>query len=111
MSISKYTHIPSSIITRDNVDIAKRTGNVYESISIVSKRARQLAANLKEELTNKLKDFSSPIDNLEEVFENKEQIEISKYYERLPKPTSIAIDEFLNDQLKFRKVEEETPTK
>ncbi len=88
-----------SIITRDTAKIAAGTGNIYESVSIISKRARQVAGKMKEELTNRLSEFVSAVDNLEEVFENREQIEISKHYERLPKPTSVATDEFLEGKL------------
>lgn len=93
---------PSSIITRDVEKIASSTGNIYESVVVISKRARQIAVNLKEELNNKLAEFATTVDNLEEVFENREQIEISKFYERMPKPTNIATDEFLEDGLNFR---------
>lgn len=96
---------PSSIITRNMPDIAAKTGNLYQSISIISKRARQLSAKQKEELSNKLADFASTVDNLEEVFENREQIEISKYYERMPKPTIVAIDEFMEGKLMFTEPE------
>lgn len=97
-----------SIITRDTDKIALQTGNLYESVSIISKRARQIAAKNKEELSNKLSEFVSAVDNLEEVFENREQIEISKFYERMPKPTSVATDEFLEGKIYFRYPEEET---
>ena len=83
-----------SIITRDLDKIADQTGNIYESIHIVGQRAKQISSALKEELNNKLSEFASTVDNLEEVFENKEQIEISKFYERMPKPTSLAMEEF-----------------
>ncbi len=86
-----------SIITRDTDRIAEKTGNLYESVSIISKRARQISSKVKEELNNKLAEFASGVDNLEEVFENREQIEISKFYERMPKASSLAIDEFLED--------------
>jgi DNA-directed RNA polymerase subunit K/omega len=91
-----------SIITRDCDKIAEKSGNLYESVSIISKRARQISLRMKEELNNKLSEFSTTTDNLEEVFENREQIEISKYYERMPKPTSLAIDEFLSDKINHR---------
>ena len=97
-----------SIITRDTDKIAAATGNLYESVSIISKRARQISSKMKEELSNKLSEFASAVDNLEEVFENREQIEISKYYERLPKPTTVATDEFLEGKLQWRTVDEET---
>jgi len=94
--------IPNSTITRDVRELDKKTDNIYESIVIISKRANQIANNLKEELHGKLAEFASSNDNLEEVFENREQIEISKHYERMPKPTLIAVDEFLHDKVYFR---------
>ncbi|AYQ31710.1 DNA-directed RNA polymerase subunit omega [Runella sp. SP2] len=96
-----------SIITRDSDKLASKTGNLYESVSIISRRARQIASKTKEELNNKLAEFASGIDNLEEVFENREQIEISKFYERQPKPTSIAIEEFMEDKLYWRANDED----
>lgn len=97
-----------SIITRNTSDIAAVTGNLYESVSIISKRARQISSKMKEELNNKLAEFASGVDNLEEVFENREQIEISKFYERMPKPGSISIDEFMDGKTysAYREVEE-----
>lgn len=95
-----------SIITRDTDKIAALTGNLYESVSIISKRARQISTKNKEELSNKLSEFVSAVDNLEEVFENREQIEISKFYERMPKPTTLATDEFLQGKVYFRYAEE-----
>lgn len=95
----------SSIITRDLDKIAEPTGNIYESVAIVSKRARQVATKMKEELSGKLVEFASTVDNLEEIFENREQIEISRFYERMPKPTTIATDEFLEGEVMFRKPE------
>ena len=83
------------------------TGNIYESVAVVGKRARQLSAEMKEELSNKLAEFASTVDNLEEIFENREQIEISKFYEKMPKPTNVAMDEFLEGKLYFRRNEEE----
>ena len=94
--------INASIITRDTDKISAKTGNVYKSVFIASQRARQIAVDTKEELTQKLSDFASNVDNLEEVFENREQIEISKFYERQPKPTSVAMEEFMTDQVAFR---------
>jgi hypothetical protein len=102
----KFNHVNNSIVTRDMQTMAFKSGNVYASISILSQRAAQIASQMKEELNNKLADFVSKEDNLEEIFENKEQIEISKYYERLPKPSSISIDEMMADELVFRKKEE-----
>jgi DNA-directed RNA polymerase subunit K/omega len=91
-----------SIITRDVDKIYTPTGNLYESVVIISKRARQISINLKEELNNKLADFATTVDNLEEVFENREQIEISKFYERMPKSTTTATEEFLEGKLRYR---------
>ncbi len=94
--------VQSSVVTRDIDKIADPTGNIYESVVIISKRARQIAVNIKEELNNKLAEFATTVDNLEEVFENREQIEISKFYERLPKPTTTATEEFLEGKLNYR---------
>jgi DNA-directed RNA polymerase subunit K/omega len=94
--------VQSSVVTRDLDKIASQTGNVYESVVVISKRAKQIAVNIKEELNNKLAEFATTVDNLEEVFENREQIEISKFYERLPKPTTTATEEFLEGKLNYR---------
>lgn len=94
-----------SIITRDTDKISEQTGNIYESVAIISKRARQISSKMKEELNQKLAEFASTVDNLEEVFENREQIEISKFYERMPKPSTIATDEFTEGKIMFRKPE------
>ena len=83
-------------------DFRDKTGNVYESIAIMGKRSNQISVEIKEELKKKLDEFSSSSDNMEEVFENREQIEISRYYERLPKPTLIAAQEFLEDKVYHR---------
>ncbi|WP_341228639.1 DNA-directed RNA polymerase subunit omega [uncultured Arcticibacterium sp.] len=91
-----------SIITRDTDKLAAKTGNIYKSVFIASKRARQIALKTKDELTSKLAEFASTVDNLEEIFENREQIEISKFYERQPKPTSMSLEEFENDEVIFR---------
>jgi len=97
----------SSIITRDTEKLTEETGNIYETVSIISKRSRQIAVNVKEELNAKLAEFASTVDNLEEIFENREQIEISKFYERLPKSTNIAIEEFEQGEVMYRyKIEE-----
>ena len=103
----------ASIITRDVEKLGKDTGNVYQSVAIISKRARQLSTSVREELSGKLAEFASTVDNLEEVFENREQIEISKFYERMPKPSTVATEEFLNDEIRYRIPEgdqDETPT-
>jgi len=91
-----------SIITRDLNVLAKDTENLYESVSVISKRARQISAKVKEELSTKLAEFATTVDNLEEIFENREQIEISRFYERMPKSTIVASEEFLNGELTFR---------
>jgi len=97
-----------SKITHLNVDeIASKTGNVYKSVRIIGKRARQLSATQKEELSEKLAEFASDVDNLEEVFENREQIEISRYFERLPKSSTVAAEELINDELFHRKPDKE----
>ena len=98
----KKTNAPDTTVTRDFPMLEKDTGNIYLSISIISKRSKQIQKEIKEELDKKLKEFASYTDNLEEIFENREQIEISKFYERLPKPTLIATEEFLNDNIYFR---------
>lgn len=92
----------ASLITRNNEDITQPTGNIYESLVIMSKRARQISSTVKEDLTGKLAEFASSVDNLEEIFENREQIEISKFYEKMPKPSTIATEEFLEDELNYR---------
>lgn len=99
----KKTNAENTTVTRDLRLLDNKTNNLYEAISIVSKRANQIGSEIKEELTNKLAEFASHTDNLEEVFENREQIEISKFYERLAKPSDIAVHEFLDDKVYFRK--------
>ena len=94
--------VASSTITRDLRELDIKTDNIYESLVIMSKRANQISNNIKEELHQKLSEFASSNDNLEEVFENREQIEISKYYEKLPKPSLVAIQEFLDDKVYYR---------
>ena len=102
----KNSKAERTTITRDVVELEKGTGNVYETIVMLSKRANQINVELKEELTRKLQEFASSTDNLEEIFENREQIEISRFYERLPKPVSMAIDELKADKIYQRKIEE-----
>src|SRR6195952_5204537 len=94
--------VASSTVTRDLRELDVKTDNIYESLVIMSKRANQISNNIKEELHQKLSEFASSNDNLEEVFENREQIEISKYYEKLPKPSLVAIQEFLDDKVYYR---------
>ncbi len=103
----KKTNAPDTTITRDFPELEEQTGNIYESITIISKRSKQIQKEIKEELDKKLKEFASYTDNLEEIFENREQIEISKFYERLPKPTLIAIKEFLDEKIYFRNPDED----
>lgn len=98
----KKTNASPTTITRDVRELEKQTGNIYESIVVLSKRSNQISAEIKEELTNKLAEFASHTDNLEEVFENREQIEISRYYERLPKPTAVSMQEFLESKIYHR---------
>jgi DNA-directed RNA polymerase subunit K/omega len=92
----------NSVETRSILDIKEKTGNLYQSVAIVAKRASQINISLKEELHNKLEEFASHTDSLEEVHENKEQIEISKAYERMPNPALLATHEFLEDKLYYR---------
>ncbi|MBE2247867.1 MAG: DNA-directed RNA polymerase subunit omega [Candidatus Competibacteraceae bacterium] len=103
----KKIQAETTTVTRDVTQLNAQTGNVYESLSILGKRANQVQGRLKEELQNKLEEFASHTDNLEEVFENREQIEISRHYEKLPKPAAIAYQEWLDEQVYFRKPEEE----
>ncbi|MCQ2084122.1 MAG: DNA-directed RNA polymerase subunit omega [Bacteroidaceae bacterium] len=98
----KKTNAPTNTVTRNMVDFVQETGNVYESVAIMGKRANQIAVEMKEELKQKLEEFSTSTDNLEEMFENREQIEISRYYERLPKPTLIAAKEFKDGKIYHR---------
>ena len=94
--------VAGSTITRDLRDLDVKTDNIYESIVIMAKRANQISNNVKEELHQKLSEFASSNDNLEEIFENREQIEISKHYEKMPKPSLVAVQEFLEDKVYYR---------
>ncbi|MFO0357422.1 MAG: DNA-directed RNA polymerase subunit omega [Sphingobacteriaceae bacterium] len=98
----KKTNANQSIVTRDIRRFDAQTGNIYEAVAIMSKRANQISTELKEELTSKLQEFGSNNDNLEEIFENREQIEVSKFYEKLPKPSLIAVQEFLEEKIYYR---------
>lgn len=102
----KTSNSERSTITRDTIEFEKNTGNIYESIVVMAKRSNQISSEMKEELTGKLQEFASSTDNLEEVFENREQIEISKFYEKLPKAVAISMSEMLEDKLHIRKIEE-----
>jgi DNA-directed RNA polymerase subunit K/omega len=93
--------------TKNLMDVKSKTGNLYESIAIIAKRANQINISLKEELHNKLEEFASHTDSLEEIHENKEQIEISKAYERMPNPALLATAEFMDDKVYFRRNEED----
>lgn len=98
----KKTNAPYTTQTYDLNSFSEKTGNLYEALVVISKRADQIAVDMKTELNNKLEEFASYSDNLEEVFENREQIEISKFYERLPKPTLIARQEFMDNKIYYR---------
>lgn len=98
----KNTNAEASTVTRNMDEIEEVTGNIYESCVVVSKRSDQISVDLKEELIGKLNEFASTTDNLEEIFENREQIEISRFYERLPKTNAMALKEFLDDKVYFR---------
>lgn len=98
----KKTNAEPSTVTRDIRKFDGPTGNIYEAVAIISKRANQVSSEMKEELSAKLAEFASHSDNLEEIFENREQIEISKFYEKLPKPTLIAVQEYLEDKTYYR---------
>ena len=98
----KGSKAPTNTVTHNLMDFCEGTNNSYESVVIMSKRANQIAAKMKEDVQKKLKGFASTSDNLEETFENREQIEISRYYEKLPKPTLIAADDFLHDKVYYR---------
>jgi DNA-directed RNA polymerase subunit K/omega len=104
MEIKKY-NAPTNTVTRDIEKFTAPTGNIYESVMVIAKRANQISAELKQELSKKLEEFASVSDNLEEVFENREQIEMSKQYEKLPKASLLAIQEFLDGKIYFRKAE------
>jgi DNA-directed RNA polymerase subunit K/omega len=99
------TTTANNVETRNLADLREKTGNLYQSIAIVAKRANQINISMKEELHNKLEEFATHTDSLEEIHENKEQIEISKAYERMPNPALLATVEFLEDKIYFRKNE------
>ncbi|MDD5860993.1 MAG: DNA-directed RNA polymerase subunit omega [Prevotella sp.] len=98
----KKSKAPVNTVTRNLQDLWKETGNIYESVAIIAKRSNQIAAEIKQDLSKKLAEFASYNDSLEEVFENREQIEISRYYEKLPKPTLLATQEFLDGNVYWR---------
>lgn len=104
----KKCKAPLNTVTRDVNKLSEETDNIYESVSIIGKRANQIAAELREELSKKLSEFSTYNDSLEEVFENREQIEISRFYEKLPKSTLIATEEFVENRVYFRDPEKDS---
>lgn len=103
----KKTNASTNTVTRNIMDLCDNTGNIYESVAIIGKRANQISVDIKAELSKKLQEFASVSDNLEEVFENREQIEISRYYEKLPKPFLIATQEFIEDKIYYRNPQKE----
>lgn len=98
----KKTNAPTTTVTRNLMELCEDTGNIYETVAIIGKRANQIAAEMKNDLSKKLQEFASYNDNLEEVFENREQIEISRYYEKLPKPTLTATQEYIEGKVYYR---------
>ena len=111
--MNKYrkTNASSTTKTYDRRDIEEPTQNIYEAISIIAKRSTQINSEIKKELHDKLDEFATHNDNLEEIFENKEQIEVSRFYERLPKPYAIAVQEWLDNKIYYRDTDEETEDK
>ena len=98
----KKSNAPTNTVTRDVMNLCDQTGNIYESVAIIGKRANQISSDIKVELSKKLQEFATRGDNLEETFENREQIEISRFYERMPKSTLIATQEFIEGKVYFR---------
>ncbi len=107
MADLKKTNAPLNTITYDRKKVKEPTGNIYKAIKIIGKRAEQINLELKEELIKKLKEFETDQDSLAEIFENKEQIDISRFYERLPKPTAIALQEWLEGKIYWKDMSEE----
>ncbi|GFZ86450.1 hypothetical protein GCM10011531_17220 [Aquaticitalea lipolytica] len=103
----KKTNAPLSSVTYDRNEIDATTGNIYEAISVISRRAEQINTDIRRELVDKLEEFATYNDSLEEIFENKEQIEVSKFYEKLPKPHALAIQEWLNDKIYYRNTDDD----
>lgn len=106
----KKSNAPLNTVTRDMIKLSEDTGNVYETVCIIAKRANQIAGEMKHDLEKKLQEFASLNDNLEEISENREQIEISRYYEKLPKPTLIAAQEYVDHKIFFRNPVKERAT-
>ena len=103
----KKTNAPVTTLTDDRNQIDEATGNIYEAISVISRRAEQINTDIRRELVDKLEEFATFNDSLEEIFENKEQIEVSKFYEKLPKPHALAVQEWLNDKIYFRNTQDD----
>jgi len=103
----KTKGVPTTTQTRNVIALDKQTGNIYQTVMVIAKRANEIAIEMKDELDKKLEEFSSYTDNLEEIFENQEQIEISKFYEKLPKPVLYAIEEYIRGELEFEIPEDE----
>ena len=98
---NKVQGVDPNVTARDVLSLAKKTGNIYEALAVITQRSKQLAVDIKQELHNKLEEFAVHSDTIEEVTENKEQVEISKFYERLPNPVIIALEEYTNDELHY----------
>lgn len=98
----KKTNAPVNTITYNKTQLEESTGNIYEAITIMAKRANQINSEIKKELTDKLEEFATYNDSLEEIFENKEQIEVSKFYEKLPKPHALAVQEWIDEKIYYR---------
>ena len=106
MSDFRNTDAPVSTITYNKNEIDAPTENIYEAISVIAKRGVQINSEIKKELIDKLEEFATYTDSLEEIFENKEQIEVSKFYEKLPKPHAMAVQEWLEDKIYYRNTED-----
>lgn len=104
----KKSTAPTNTVTRNVMELCDETGNIYESVAIIAKRANQISAEIKGELSKKLQEFASVSDSLDEMFENREQIEISRFYEKLPKPTLMATEEFVEGKVYFRNPSKES---
>ncbi len=108
MKNNRLSNIPNTLVTRDLAVLSSKSGNIYEAVAVIAERSKQISNQIKEEITNRLSEFVVVNDSLEEVFENREQIEVSRMYERMPKPTTIATEEFLQGQFTY-KVPPENP--
>jgi DNA-directed RNA polymerase subunit K/omega len=98
----RKTTAPVNTVTYDKDVLEKETGNIYKAVTIIAKRASQINSEIKKELSEKLDEFATYSDSLDEVFENKEQIEVSKFYEKLPKPHALAVEEWMNDKIQYK---------